>query len=105
MLPLESGLDLATWEGPSIGETLNAMTRMTVVSADLGLSHDVLGAFRRACLERQYEVAEHLLRALEAMEGIEDIGRDALDRQAVVAAYRVLADLPETKADTKAGLV
>lgn len=101
MRPLESGLDLATWEGASIGETLNATTRMTVVSADLGLSHDVLGVFTRACTEGRYEVAEHLLRALEAMEAPLDPGNGQIHHTAVAAAYRVLMDLPETEADPR----
>ena len=69
--------------------------------ADPGLSDDVLGVFTRACTEGRYEVAEHLLRALEAMEAPSDPGSGQIHHAAVAAAYRVLMDLPETEADPR----
>lgn len=72
------------------------------MTADPGLSDDVLGVFTRACTEGRYEVAEHLLRALEAMEAPQDFSNGQIHHAAVAAAYRVLMDLPETEADPRA---
>lgn len=65
-----------------------------MIPDDLGLCQDVLAVFRRACSERQFEVAEYLLLALEAVDGAGHT-RDDFRRPEVVAAYRILADLPE----------
>lgn len=48
------------------------------------LCDDVQTAFERACIEQDFEVAEHLLRALEA------IAHREMNQQALVRAYCVL---------------
>ena len=50
------------------------------------LGDDVLAAFERACEEGDLQVAEHLLRALEAMAGRTE-GEERVERAYLQVAY------------------
>ena len=51
------------------------------------LHDDVFAAFARACREEEFELAEHLLRAIEVIARLQD------DSEQLDAAYALLAQL------------
>lgn len=73
----------------------NGGRKQTIAFGDDGLGFQVLCAFKRACSQRRFDIAEHLLRALEVLEGADEAKGDARIGMSTVAAYRYLARLPD----------
>ncbi|RWC00237.1 MAG: hypothetical protein EOQ57_16620 [Mesorhizobium sp.] len=61
------------------------------------LEEQILSPFRLACQQGRWDVAEHLLQALEALEERPDGSRSQSGKYALTEAYRELARRPQRR--------